>query len=351
MLSDLVITDTVSASSVQLYQQQAQGNPYFAYLATQGSSLSVMNIRSRLNGYAQFRGAPNAASFDWSQLTYVSVLAYRTYLLNRSKKEPDKKDLSATSVNTIVVSLRGIANTARQMRILSREEWEAIQSIKQLRSYRTPTGRSMTSKESQYLLNSADFTEKKGARDKAVLALLLGCGLRRDEVAKIELKNVDIQQNSIVLIGKGNKERKVFLTDETKRLVLNWLQFRGTEKGYLFGRLTRGKRTLDVTRPLHPTSIYRIVEDCWSKAADNIAEGKFQTASPETRELLNREDFRPAKISTHDLRRTFATRMLAKGTDIVLVQHLMGHASVTTTAKYDRRGENEMKQAMQGYEL
>lgn len=351
MVESLVITDDTSTSLMKLLSQQTQGNPFFAYLATQGSSLSVMNIRSRLNGYAQFRGAPNAASFDWGQLTYVSVLAYRTYLLNRSKKDPDKKDLSATSVNTIVVALRGIANIARRMRILSREEWEAIQSIKQLRSYRSPTGRSMTPKESQYLLSSADFTEKKGARDKAILALLLGCGLRRDEVAKIELKNVNLPENSIILIGKGNKERKVFLTDEIKRLVINWLQFRGSEKGYLFGRLTRGKRTLDVTRPLHPTSIYRIVEDCWSKAADNIAEGKYQTAAPETRRIINKEDLRPAKISTHDLRRTFATRMLAKGTDIVLVQHLMGHASVTTTAKYDRRGEDEMKQAMQGYEL
>ena len=63
------------------------------------------------------------------------------------------------------------------------------------------------------------------------------------------------------------------------------------------------------------------------------------------------ENSKPEEISPHDLRRTFATRLFASGTDIVLVQHLMGHTSVTTTARYDRRGEDEMQKAMESYEL
>ena len=97
------------------------------------------------------------------------------------------------------------------------------------------------------------------------------------------------------------------------------------EPGWLFGRLTKGGQLI-LTNPLDPASIGRVV-----KHAQDLA--------------------KIAPITTHDLRRTFATRLLAKNVDIVAVKNLMGHANVSTTAKYDRRSEEALQQAAQLAEL
>ena len=176
----------------------------------------------------------------------------------------------------------------------------------------------------------------KGVRDKAIIGLMIGCGLRREEVGNLLFENIDFGRNSIKLIGKGNKQRSVFFTAPVRLLLLNWIQYRGNEDGYLFGKISRGKRVLRNDTPLHPNSIHNIIKEYWAKASNDLSEG---------------ENSKPEEISPHDLRRTFATRLFANGTDIVLVQHLMGHASVITTARYDRRGEDEMQKAMQSFEL
>ena len=336
MDSNIVVVETSAPAFATSDAPRMKGSPFFAYLATQGSDYSVTNIRSRLNGFAKFMGGSNAETFDWSQLTYMSILAYRKYLQNRSQVEPDKKDLKTGSINTIVVALKGIAEVCETMNVISTEQAKAIRKIKQLRYYRIPAGRALSPTESKELLKEPDANDMKGARDKAIIALMIGCGLRREEVGNLLFEKIDFSLNSITLIGKGNKQRSVFFTPPVKALLLKWIEYRGQEEGYLFGKISRGKRVLRLNKPLHPNSVYEIIKSYWAKASDALSENNNIT---------------PEKISPHDLRRTFATRLIASGTDIVLVQHLMGHASVTTTARYDRRGEDEMKQAMQDYEL
>ena len=336
MDSNLVAVVASAPALVTPNTSRMKGNPFFAYLATQGSTYSVINIRSRLNGYAKFMGASSAEVFDWGQLTYMSMLAYRKYLQNRSQMNPGKKDLKIGSINTIMTALKGIAETCETMNVISADQAKAIRKIKQLRYYRIPAGRALSRDESKKLLSEPIANDMKGARDKAIIALMIGCGLRREEVGNLLFEKIDFDRNSITLIGKGNKQRSVFFTPPVKALLLNWIKYRGQKEGYLFGKISRGKRVLRLNSPLHPNSVYEIIKSYWAKASDALSKNNNTT---------------PEKISPHDLRRTFATRLIASGTDIVLVQHLMGHASVTTTAKYDRRGEDEMQKAMQNYEL
>ncbi len=316
-------------------KNQATANPLLVYLATQSSRVSQINIKSRLDHFADFMGYEDALHIDWTKLTYTSALAFRSFLQNRDKVRPGKKALSATSINTIMVAIRGIAEVACNLKLMSYEDVRAIRSIKQLRVYRSPAGRQLDKTESQQLFKEFDTTTAKGNRDKAIIGLLLYCGLRRAEVPGILMKNVDLSADSIKLVGKGNKERKVFLPDEIKQLIVNWLKFRGTEDGYLFGRLTKNAKTIRIDKPMWPTAVSKIVETYWDKASDDIAS---------TSEL----GLKPAKITPHDLRRTFATRLLSQNVDIVMVKNLMGHANVRTTANYDRRGESEMLNTMKG---
>ncbi len=76
-------------------------------------------------------------------------------------------------------------------------------------------------------------------RDKALLALMLGCGLRRAEVCGLTLADVSFNEGAITLIGKGNKERKVYLPEAAMKFLLVWLNFRGQENRPLFRRIFR----------------------------------------------------------------------------------------------------------------
>jgi len=129
------------------------------------------------------------------------------------------------------------------------------------------------------------------------------------------LLNIEhITDNKIIVSGKGNKERVVFLTSFTKKTVQALINKLGRQKGALFVNVKTNKR---ITISGIHCAIHRIVK--LSKCRH---------------------------FTTHDLRRTFATTLLDVGADKFAVQHLMGHSSLSTTEIYDRRGEKSMKEAI-----
>ena len=102
-----------------------------------------------------------------------------------------------------------------------------------------------------------------------------------------------------------------------RKTVAAWLDVRTEVPGYLFGNFTVSRR-LRLDRPLNPSSLSRILKKyCDAAGVD--------------------------PVTPHDLRRTFATRLIDKNVDLVTVKNLMGHASITTTSLYDRRGEDTMR--------
>lgn len=94
------------------------------------------------------------------------------------------------------------------------ETLQRIRAIKSRRSTRLPKGRSLTMEESSALMSChRGVSPVVDTRDKALLALMLGCGLRRAEVCGLTLSDVNFDEGAITLIGKGNKERKVYLPE------------------------------------------------------------------------------------------------------------------------------------------
>lgn len=162
-------------------------------------------------------------------------------------------------------------------------------------------------------------------RDHAILCLLLGCGMRRAEVSAIKLKGVNLADSSIRFIGKGDKEREVFLIPEVKDALARWLDVRGKKGEFVFGKFFKGWK-FDPSAPLTPHAVGHVVQEYRIRAG--------------------LED-----ITTHDLRRTFATRLLDRKVDISTVKDMMGHASITTTALYDRRGRKAQREAAKKVKL
>lgn len=121
------------------------------------------------------------------------------------------------------------------------------------------------------------------------------------------------------MLGKGNKERLAFMPMGTWQRLRTWIDdVRGEKDGPLFTRIRRFD-TLTNDR-LTDQAVYHVLQVRQRRAGI-------------------------AKCAPHDLRRTFATAMLDNGEDLITVKDAMGHASVTTTQQYDRRGEARLRMA------
>lgn len=127
---------------------------------------------------------------------------------------------------------------------------------------------------------------------------------------------------AIRVLGKGNKERRLFADGGFEDALRIYMRLRGSEPGPFLVRIDRWGHP-HFEKHLTPDAIHDILE--------RIAKGSDVE-----------RDFTP-----HDLRRTFATELWENGTDPKAIQDTLGHASLTTTAIYDRRGERAVRKAMQ----
>jgi site-specific recombinase XerD len=160
-----------------------------------------------------------------------------------------------------------------------------------------------------------------GRRDGAIIALAYGAGLRRAEIAGLQVAAIqddDGETITIKVVGKRNKERLVYLDNGGAQHMRAWLQTRGTEPGALFYSGRRGGHL--GKDGMTPQSVMVVV-------LKRAAEGGVSDVSP------------------HDMRRSFVSDLLDSGVDIATVAAMAGHASIQTTARYDRRGETAKKRA------
>ena len=208
--------------------------------------------------------------------------------------------------------------------LVSDREYHGVVAIKLSRGKRELRGRALDQFEIARLISACESDGTvKGLRDAAVFAVEIGCGLRRSEIALLTNANIRHTDQSISLVGKGNKERKVFCSPDVWKRLTTWLSSRDSRIGSpesdapVFCSIREGEHVRG-SEPLTDDGIYRMM----TRRA----------------EQLGIQDF-----SLHDLRRTFATRLLQMGGDINVVRQTMGHASIATTQRYDRRGEDEVR--------
>jgi site-specific recombinase XerD len=163
-------------------------------------------------------------------------------------------------------------------------------------------------------------------RDGAIIALTALTGLRRGELialdyASVELSERDDAGGALIVRGKGNKDRKAFIYSGAALAMADWLTVRGHEPGSLFVPINKGG-VLQLGKRLGRESL---------------------------RKMLNKRVIQAGidSLTWHDFRRTFAGNLLDAGVDLATVQALMGHSSPVTTSRYDRRGEQVRRRAVQ----
>jgi integrase/recombinase XerD len=163
-------------------------------------------------------------------------------------------------------------------------------------------------KEIENMLASIDLSQKEGHRNAAIIETLYGSGVRVSELVNIRLSNIYFEKKYMKIIGKGNRQRLVPLSDNTLKAIHFWLQNRNLIKikpkheDFLF----INRRGSQLTRAM----IFEIIKN----AAKNAEITK--------------------QIGPHTLRHSFATHMLEGGANLRAIQEMLGHSSITTTEIY-----------------
>jgi integrase/recombinase XerD len=158
------------------------------------------------------------------------------------------------------------------------------------------------------LIETPDPSTAAGLRDRAILEVLYGAGLRVSELTSLDVDDLDLQEGFVRVVGKGGKEREVPMGRHAREAVEAYL-IRGRPE--LAGPRSRGAVFLN-------TRGGRLTRQSCAKLLATSASGAGL----------------PRRVSPHDLRHSFATHLLEGGADVRVVQELLGHASVATTQIY-----------------
>ena len=265
------------------------------------ASNTLTSYRRDLARYRQFllgRGISDPAA--------VGEVDVTEFLASLREGSPERQPLSASSAARTLVAVRGFH------RFLALEGETPTDPAGGVAPPKAPSRlpKAISIDEVERLLSAASAGDTPAAwRDRALLEVLYGVGARISEAVSLDVDDMDLDDGSVRLFGKGGKERVVPLGSYARAAVTAYLvrarpgmalKGKGTPALFLNqrgGRLTR--------------------QSAW--AVIHVAAGRADLG---------------AKVSPHTLRHSFATHLLDGGADVRVVQELLGHASVTTTQIY-----------------
>ena len=266
-------------------------------------------MKSTLNQVALILGYPGAESTPWEELRYEHMAALRAKLAVRYKPAAANKALSA---------VRGVLKAAWRMGVVDSDHYARAVAVPNIKGTRLPAGRALSAGELTALFRACEDDTAAGHRDAAAFTLLFGCGLRRAEAASIQLADYNPETGAVRVVGKGNQERQAYVAGGAQAALDDWVSIRGLQEGPLL-------------TPVNQTGVVRIAP---------ISPQAIMARLTRRARMAGIEHCTP-----HDLRRSFVSQLLDAGADIASVQRLAGHASPTTTVRYDRRGEETQRRA------
>ena len=235
-------------------------------------------------------------------LNRIVVVRYRMHLENTP--------LAPATINLRLAAIRRLAYEASDNGLLSPELVAGIRRVKGVKRLGQPVGNWLTTEEGQRLLNAVRTDTLRGKRDAAMLGLLLGCGLRRSEVANLEIERIQRRDGHwaiVDLVGKAGHVRTVPVPFWVKTAIDNWSSAARVGEGKLFRAIR--KNGVMWGRGVTQNVVWYVVKNSAKRAGIE-------------------------KLAPHDLRRSCARMCHAAGGEIEQIQFLLGHAAVQTTERY-----------------
>src|ERR1035438_144020 len=230
------------------------------------------------------------------------LMEYRAQMIDQG--------LSASTINVRLSAIRKLVNEARDNNVLDPVEAARILTVPGVPLRGVRLGNWLTPEEAKRLLAVPDRGSLIGKRAFAILSVLVYCALRREELARLEMRHIQTREGRWViadLIGKRGRVRTVPIPDAAKAALDDWLAATGIEAGFLFRQLLKSGRVL--TAPIGAWTVWNTVVTAAEVAGID-------------------------HLGPHDLRRTCAKFCRKAGGDIEQVQELLGHEDLGTTVTY-----------------
>ena len=296
----------VAANDTTTLVAPSAPNPAETYLLTlaAGSRRTMSHALSTIANVIE--PGSNAATLDWSGIGYGEVAQVRSALSTK---------YSPATANKMLAALRGVLKATFRLGLIDADHMARSLDFRRVRGHRVAKGRALETTELGNLIAVCDRSTTLGCRNKAILVLGFACGLRRAEIVGLDFDDLFERRSALRVRGKGNKERIVYLPEGAQAHLNSWLERRGNHQGAFFSAGKAGKE-----RRLSEQTIYDVITAAAKRAG-------------------------VAKVSPHDLRRSFVSTLLDQGVSLSIVAAMAGHSDVSTTARYDRRGERAKRDA------
>ena len=223
--------------------------------------------------------------------------------------------MGASSINQRLCALRSLAREAADNDVLSAQAAGGIERVKGIRQKGQRLGLWLSREQAQRLLDTPDTTTLAGLRDRAMLAVMLGCGLRRSEVAALTFGHIQRRNGHwliVDLVGKGQRMRSVVMPDWGQAAIAAWATDAGIGEGPVFRNVTKG----DTLRQ-------------YTAAGDGLTPEGVSWIVKRYGQALDMQ-----QLAAHDLRRTYAKLGRQGGAELEQIQLSLGHASLLTTQRY-----------------
>ena len=268
---------------------------------------SVHTAKAYLNDVLFFQEFINS-NFDNETLENVNYSLIRSWIVFLV----DTK-ISNTSINRKVQSLKALYSFLLKTKQIQSSPLLKHKALKVGKTIQIPFSEHEVDAVLSNLVFSADFD---GVRNKLIIDLFYTTGIRRAELINLKSHDIDLQNNTIKVLGKRNKERLLPLLAIVKNQIKTYLSYRNeiqdiTDNSYFF-LLQKGVK-------LNDSFVYRLINHYFSTVSEKV------------------------KKSPHILRHTFATHLLNNGANLNAVKELLGHASLASTQVYTHSSLAELQ--------
>ena len=255
------------------------------------SDKTIINYELDLDDYFNYLKVEN---LNYKEVEYEDLMGLFDHF--------DKLKLSGKSIRRHISSLKGFYKYLCANNIVINNPFNYVNVPKR----ETKLPRYLSYDELLEIFHNLEIKDNYDLRDRLILELMYATGVRVMELVNIKVQDIDLNNQSIIVLGKGSKERMVYFNDVCKKVLINYLK--------IYDELN--KKNID----------YLFL---------NYKGDKLTTAgiSYILNQIIKKISFNK-HITPHMLRHSFATHLLNNGCDLLTVQELLGHASISTTGIY-----------------
>ncbi len=289
---------------------------------TKNQSVKTLeNYFHYLKRFKEFVGADS----EVGEIDLDLINNYRIYL-NRLQNEKKEQLLSVKTQNFHLISLRAF------LKYLAKNDIKTLSAEKiELSKIPDRTVDCLEREELEKLFKTPNRLNLRGKRDYAILRTLYSTGLRVSELSGLNIDLINLNSGEFRVLGKGRKQRIVFLSKDAITAIKEYLQARKDKEKAVFINHGRGCSTKN-------NSLHSLLTE------GKVSERRLTTTMIQ---FLIRNYAKKAgivkKVTPHKLRHSFATELLKNGADIRSVQEMLGHSSITTTQIYTHLTNRHLK--------